>query len=137
MILTASRTAGAFLVLILLSGAASAYNQEEADMNTEELKKYRFETVTTKEGLKFNIPSDMPIERKDGFVQPVPFEEYLYIKFKQIEDRIKKLEDRQDKMQEKLMTEFRQLKEMIAELKPKNDPSQPALQAQPSSQTAS
>ena len=134
-----------FVLLIVLltcpcgtwSGSASGYDEEAADKTTEEMKKYRFEKVTTKEGLSFSIPSDMPIERKDGLVQPIPFDEYLYIKFKQIEDRVTKLEERQDKMEDRLMAEFRQLKEMIAELKPKNDPSQPAQPAPPAPKTAS
>ena len=79
-----------------LAGAAV-----QADKMAEEVKKYRFETVTTKEGLKFSIPSDMPIDRKDGLVTPIPFDEYLYIKFKQIEERIASVEKRIDKFEKR------------------------------------
>jgi len=87
-------------------------DQEETADSTmaEEMKKYRFETVTTKEGFKFSIPSDMPIERKDGLVTPIPFEEYLYIKFKMIEERIGKMEKRLDTMEEKLLTKIEEVK---------------------------
>ncbi len=65
-----------------------AYDEEEAKKVAEDIKEYGFKDVTTKEGLKFRIPSDMPIESHGGLVAPVPFEEYLYIKFKKIEEKL-------------------------------------------------
>src|SRR6185503_2251206 len=84
----------AFAALLVAAGSARAYDEAEAAKLAEEIKKYRFETVTTKEGLKFSVPSDMPIETKDGIVAPVPFEEYLYFKFRKMEERMTVLENR-------------------------------------------
>lgn len=96
--------------LLMLAASARAYDEAEAKKTAEYMKKYRFETVTTPEGLSFSIPSDMPIERKNGLVTPVPFEEYLYIKFSLLEERIRGLEQRLDKMEEKLSKKFDELK---------------------------
>ena len=96
----------------------------------EEVKKYRFEKVTTKEGFNFSIPSDMPIDRKDGIVSPIPFEEYLYIKFKQIEQRIAELEKRigkfetkLDDSQKKILSRLDELEEHLSK-KPEPEPPQ-------------
>jgi hypothetical protein len=114
-----------FVGVLFFSANASA---EEEESMTEQMKKYKFETVTTKEGLKFNVPSDMPILNKDGLVVPMPFEEYLYIKFKLIEERMKRLEDRIEKMETTISKEFKELKALIGARSnvPDTVPSQPA-----------
>ena len=129
--MTRSRSRIFLLVLIFLAFPFSAgADREETDQMTEEMQKYRFETVTTKEGLKFSIPSDMPIERKDGLVKPIPFEEYLYIKFKMIEERIGKMEKRLDAMEGKLLSKIDEVKVLQLGAAKKNEP---AAQPQPAS----
>ena len=107
--------------LLVLSGSALGYDEAEADKTAEYMKKYRFETVTTKEGLVFSVPSDMPIDRKNGLVQPIPYEEYLYIKFKLMEERMKSMEEHLDKMEEKMLSKFAELKAQIKSLEPKSE----------------
>ncbi len=89
-----------FFGLILFSwGSANAYSEDEAKKVSEEIKKSGFETVTTKEGFNFKIPSDMPIETRNGVVAPVPFEEYLYVKFKKIDEKLSEVDKKIDKLQ--------------------------------------
>ena len=101
------------LVLAACAASASAEELTADEKMAEETKKYHFDTVTTKEGLKFNIPSDMPIQNKDGLVQPMEFNEYLYIKFKMIEDRVISLEKKLDETDKKMDARFKELKELI------------------------
>lgn len=124
-----------FLILLsaLLSSPAWAEDPSDSQKMEDEMKKYRFETVTTKEGFKFSIPSDMPIERKDGLVAPIPFEEYLYIKFKMIEERIGKMEKRLDSMEGKLLAKIEEVKELQIEAAKMAE----AAAAQPEPQPAS
>ena len=64
-----------------------------------EIRDYRFKTVTTPEGLNFNVPEDMPIEKRNGVIQPIPFEEYLYFKFSKIQEKLTSLDEKMDKLQ--------------------------------------
>ena len=112
--------------LMLPFGTASGYDDAEAQKTAEYMKKYRFETMTTKEGLTFSIPSDMPIDRKNGLVQPIPYEEYLYIKFKLMEERMKSMEEHLDKMEEKILAKFTELKTQIKSLEVKSETPEPA-----------
>lgn len=107
-----------FLILILLIltlPMARAGEAEDRDKTAEEFKKYQFETVTTKEGLRFEVPPDMPIQRKGGLVQPVEFNQYLYVKFKMMEERIGKLEKQMTEMQKQLFAKLDELKAQQAE----------------------
>ena len=111
-----------FLVLafsFLLVPFVRADQEEDKDKMAEEMKKYRFENITTKEGFKFNIPSDMPIERKDGLVTPIPFDEYLYIKFKMLEERIGKMEKHLDDMEKNILSKMAELKAQQNEISKK------------------
>ena len=129
MISTARKSLVFLLFLSASAGSLHAYDESEADKMAEEIKNGGFETVTTKEGLKFDIPSDMPIERKDGLVRPVPFEEYLYVKFKKIEERVVSLDEKVKKMDEKLSSK---LDELLSRSSAVND----APAKEPSQETA-
>ncbi len=111
-----------FFLVLLLSFTLTPLgwaDETETTKMTEEMKKYRFETVTTKEGFRFSIPSDMPIERKDGLVTPIPFDEYLYIKFKMLEERIGKMEKHLDDMEKNILSKLAELKAQEAEISKK------------------
>lgn len=123
-----------FLVLILsvlVPSFARADAAEDVDKTAEEFKKYQFETITTKEGLRFEVPPDMPIQRKDGLVQPVEFNQYLYVKFKMMEERIGKLEKQIDEMQKKLFSKLDELKDQQAEMTLKLDSALSVTDAEP------
>lgn len=50
-------------------------------------------TVTkTKDGLRFQLPPDWPVEKRGGAVGPIPVEEYLSRKFSAVEKRLQLLE---------------------------------------------
>jgi hypothetical protein len=48
----------------------------------------------TKQQLHFQVPADWPIEERAGVVGPIPVEEYLALKFQQLETRLQALEQR-------------------------------------------
>ena len=100
---TIARRFSTFVLLWTVLGApAWAYDEAEAKRMSDEMKKYHFEDVATKEGLNFRIPADMPIESKNGLIQPISFDEYLYVKFKLIQERMVSLEKKVDEMKTKL-----------------------------------
>lgn len=75
--------------------AASAVNEDDVN--------FQYTTVTTKEGLTFRVPDDMPIENRGGIVAPIPFDEYAYGKFKRMEKRLAQMEARVEKMEKILV----------------------------------
>ncbi|HLD78744.1 MAG TPA: hypothetical protein VJB16_06980 [archaeon] len=48
----------------------------------------------TAEQLHFELPPDWPVEKRGGMVGPVPVEEYLAMKFKALESRLRTIEQR-------------------------------------------
>ena len=110
------------LVLLLSAGTVPAYDEAEAKKIADDMKVEGFQEVTTKEGLVFRIPSDMPIERRAGILSPVPFEEYLYIKFKKIEEKLvevdKKLSETDKKIDrmDKALQDIKKIMEKEASL---------------------
>jgi hypothetical protein len=84
-----------------VSYAADTANSESNDKN------FDYQTVTTKEGLNFRVPEDMPIQKKDGIVAPVPFDEYMYGKFKKMDARLERIEQQLASI-EKTLQEMKQ-----------------------------
>ncbi|MBI4340942.1 MAG: hypothetical protein HY598_01525 [Candidatus Omnitrophica bacterium] len=48
--------------------------------------------IKKKDGLRFNVPPDWPVEERNGAVGPIPIEEYLGRKFSSLESRLRVLE---------------------------------------------
>ena len=48
--------------------------------------------IKKKDGIRFNVPPDWPIEERNGAVGPIPIEEYLGKKFSALESRVRLLE---------------------------------------------
>lgn len=90
--------------VVLVSNVSEAMTEEQNRQLLEETKNYKFKTVTTKEGLNFNIPEDMPIETRAGVTAPIPFEEYLYFKFKKLEEKLITIEKKIDDLQATLIS---------------------------------
>ena len=89
------------LIGVTLSGAASyVLAEEENEKLPDETKGYKFKTVTTQEGLNFSVPEDMPIVTRNGIKAPLPFEEYLYMKFKELEEKMNVIEKKIDDLRE-------------------------------------
>ncbi len=78
------------------------YNEDEAKRMEEEMKKLGFKTMTTKEGLHFNIPADMPVVTQNGITAPMNFDEYLYVKYRQQQEELKKMDAKIDTLSDKL-----------------------------------
>ena len=48
--------------------------------------------IKTEDGIRFKLPADWPIEKRNGILGPVPVEEYLSKKFSAIENRLQQAE---------------------------------------------
>ena len=48
---------------------------------------------SAKSGLQYRVPEDMPIESRGGIEAPIPFDEYMYSKFKKIDQRLNRIEE--------------------------------------------
>ncbi len=91
------------LLMLFFAGRARALTKEEqADIRLES-SNFKYDTVTTKEGLSFRVPEDMPIETRNGIEAPIPFDEYMYGKFKQMDLRFKSIETKLDEIQKALI----------------------------------
>ena len=75
----------------------------EEEQIRKEAGNFKYNTVTPKEGLLFRVPEDMPVETRNGIQAPIPFDEYMYGKFKQMDERLKSIETKLDNI-EKLIT---------------------------------
>lgn len=80
-----------FLYATALSGAA------------EEDEEFEYKTVIkVVDGIKFDVPEDRPIERKDGVIGPMPMDKYVAFKFSKSEKRLEKIEDSIERIEEDL-----------------------------------
>ena len=93
---------GVFFALIFSRSAWCLTKEEENEIRSEAAN-FKYNTVTTKEGLTFRVPEDMPVETRAGIQAPIPFDEYMYGKFKQMDNRLKTIETKLDNI-EKLLT---------------------------------
>ena len=93
-----------FLVLASFLTARAAYAEDPPAETTD--NNFDYSTVTTSEGLTFRVPEDMPIETRGGIQAPIPFDEYMYGKFRKFEDRLKVIDTKLDRI-EKLLLEMR------------------------------
>ena len=76
-------------MLSLFGGrGAFAENATEDEKKSKDLPNFKYNTVKTPEGLAFRVPEDMPIEKRGGILAPIPFDEYMYGKFKQLDERL-------------------------------------------------
>jgi methyl-accepting chemotaxis protein len=64
----------------------------------------------SREGLKFTVPEDWPIEKRAGVVAPIPIEEYVTKKFHSIEEQLTAL-------QQQLGVEFQAWEGLLKERK--------------------
>jgi hypothetical protein len=88
-----------FLVSTLVYPSVSNAEEETAVKEEDVLPPLEYRTVTTPEGLSFRVPEDMPIEMRSGILSPIPFEEYVYAKFKQIDLKLKKISAQLDRIE--------------------------------------
>ncbi|HEY4527519.1 MAG TPA: hypothetical protein VJL09_00555, partial [Candidatus Paceibacterota bacterium] len=58
--------------------------------------------VKTYKGINFKLPEDYPIKQYEGYVAPIPFEDYAYMKFDKVHQRLEVLEKKVAELEEKL-----------------------------------
>lgn len=89
----------AFVLVLVFSLGATAGAEEAADAKAEKASNFDYQTVTTKEGLVFRVPEDMPIETRNGITAPISFDEYIYGKFKLMDARLQSMEAKLDRLE--------------------------------------
>lgn len=90
-----SRAPAAALLLLVLAVPAARGADEETDAAASTM-------VRTSDGLKFVVPPDWPIEKRNGIVAPIPIEEYLNRKFSGLERKVQALEEKVSALESKL-----------------------------------
>lgn len=95
-----------FILVPAIFTATGAWGLSEAETQSKRDKaaNFKYKTVQTKEGLVFRVPEDMPIETRDGIQAPIPFDEYVYDKFKAMDSRLRNIESKLMKIEELLIT---------------------------------
>ena len=88
--------------------------EEQKNEMKEDVKNFKYQSVQTDNGLNFRVPEDMPIEKRNGIQAPIPFDEYMYGKFKQLDTRLENI----DKKLERLEKIFYPSTEPKPEIKP-------------------
>jgi hypothetical protein len=100
-------------VLILLfstcfvGSAAAAVSEDDAT-------NFEYTTKKTKTGLTFQVPEDMPIESRNGIEAPMPFDQYMYGKFKKMDSRLERIE----KTLARIETDIKNIKSSTEKSKP-------------------
>lgn len=79
------------LMLVPVAGLCQTDDAGETT-TADEPANFKYNTVTTKEGLTYSVPEDMPIVTRGGIQQPLPIDEYMYGKFKKMDDRLSRIE---------------------------------------------
>ena len=64
----------------------------------EDVKDFKYQVISS-DGLNFRVPEDMPIEKRAGIEAPIPFDEYMYGKFKQLDSRLDSIEKKLDNIE--------------------------------------
>jgi len=87
------------LIISTLFLTASLYAQDdkvlEGDSNDETV-------VKVVNGLKFQVPEDRSIERKNNIVAPVPIDKYIALKFSKLDSRLQEFEDKIDQIEKEI-----------------------------------
>lgn len=58
-------------------------------------------------GMRFEVAPDRPIKEYDGYVAPIPLDEYVYIKFAKLTKRVDELQNKVSDLEEKMKTVVR------------------------------
>ena len=93
------------LLLSLVFTQKIAWAEDREKQAMDDVSNFKYQTVQTKEGLNFRVPEDMPIEKRGGIQSPIPFDEYMYGKFKQIDRRLDHIEKKLDRIEELLSSD--------------------------------
>lgn len=79
-----------------------------------EQEEFEYKTVIKEvAGHRFDVPEDMPIERKDGIIAPIAIDKYIALKFSRLE---KKLDIRFEKIEESIKELEQDLKALNSRL---------------------
>lgn len=94
-----------FLIFLVHRPALVLAQELDKQLEAADESNFQYQTVQTPEGLVFQVPEDMPIEKKNGLQSPMPFDEYMYGKFKQMDRRLTGIDQKLDRIEKLLSTE--------------------------------
>lgn len=92
-------------VLIMFVVAAFIFGPGMFSVSAEEPK--------AQKGLRFNVPDDWPIEKRGGVLAPIPVEEYVLKRFKQIQDDLNSLRGELTAMVETVQGDLQGIKSSV------------------------
>ncbi|HPN72964.1 MAG TPA: hypothetical protein PKZ41_03105, partial [Candidatus Omnitrophota bacterium] len=84
-----------FLAVIFIFSGGTAFGQDEDIYKAKVV-------VKTVSGVKFQVPEDMPIVRRNNTLMSLPTDEYVYWKFSKFEERVAAIEDRINRNEEEV-----------------------------------
>ena len=84
--------------------ASPAFAQADDNPSPEEKTNFEYKEVQSQSGLKYRVPEDLPIVVRNGIESPMPFDEYMYMKFKKIDDKLDRIEQTLERL-EKAVTD--------------------------------
>jgi hypothetical protein len=73
------------------------------------------EESKARKGLHFNVPDDWPVEKRGGVLAPIPVEEYVLKRFKQIQDDMNSLRGELTARMETLEGDLRGIKSNVSQ----------------------
>ncbi len=91
--------------MLLAAALAASGSVRAADDKPSDAK-----VLKTEDGLRFQLPADWPIEKRNGILGPIPIEEYIARKFSALNNRVQELERQQTSLDLKLRVLEEQLK---------------------------
>ena len=83
---------GVVIGTLMVCASVLAEEVEEYDQWKKDHEDYL--KVKQFQGLQFKVPEDYPIKQYEGYVAPIPFEDYAYMKFDKVHRRVDALEKR-------------------------------------------
>lgn len=95
---------------MFLVSAFPAWAAENGDSLLEPVENVDY-TVVKKEGLNFRVPIDMTIEKRNGIIAPISTDQYIYGKFKKLNERLDATDKNLTALDEKLGRVIRLLEE--------------------------
>ena len=92
----------AFFLALFVLPPLLCFADDAGEDSKDEPPNFTYHDVKTKEGLVFRVPEDMPIVKRGGILAPLPFDEYVYRKLKQMDNHIKRIESRIEAVEKKI-----------------------------------
>ena len=99
----------------LAVAAAGEDEEEEEDLQGTAV-------IKMVDGIRFSVPDDRPIVRKDGLVVPLELDRYVALKFSKMKKRLTQIEDAIKKLKEDVDLVTRDVRSLKEKMSPQEPP---------------